>query len=265
MGISAWGSYYLATVEGYDYLQLLNYYLGDHNITISTRGFTSSIQGLEIKNTTDAQELHDNLGRFLNNNGSSIDELNDFIKTNVKNNGAGSRAGVVTAAVTLINYLYDGGHVRLPYYWGGNYQHIGVNPDFGNQISASVSIYGKAYYYSGFDCSGFASWAIKNGGYNFSRHTTTTFHSEFSGDSCLMSDPSCIGQPGDLINSSGCHVQMIVSVDEASNKYYIAESTGGLGLVMQQANMHSGICGNNTRIIHMDNFYENKANVDNNY
>lgn len=264
-GLSQWGSYYLATERGYTFDQLIPYYLGN-NVTISSKGFTTSIDGLEIKDTTSAQELHEKLGVFLNNHGSSIEELNGYIKRTVEGNGAGTRAGVVSAAVSLINYLYDGANVRIPYYWGGSYQNIGVNPNFGGQISPSVSANGNTYYYSGFDCSGFASWAIKNGGYKFSRHNTATFHREFSQNSCNVSDASCIGQPGDLINSETCHVQMIVAVDEASNKYYIAESTGSLGLIMRSVNMHSSNCGNKeTRILHMDDFYNNQSNIDTSY
>lgn len=265
-GLSQWGSFYLAKEQNYTYDQILDYYLKDYDVSISSGGFVSSITGLEIKNTTNASELNENLGMFLSKKGTSINDLNSFIKNNVKEAGSGSRAGVVTAAVSLINYLYDGGKVRIPYYWGGNYQTIGVNPDFGSKTSPSISRGGTAFYYSGFDCSGFASWAIRNGGYNFKRHTTNGFHNEFSSDSCDINNKSCIGQPGDLINSNGCHVQMIVSVDENSGKYFVAESTGDYGLIMREWNMHSGNCGTaETRIIHMDSFYNNSKNIDANY
>lgn len=264
-GLSQWGSYYLATEQNYTFEDLLKYYLGDE-IAISTAGFMTSIPGLVVKDTTDAQELHHSLSSFLPARSSSVDDLNSFVRTSVKNNGAGTRAGVVTAAVSLVNYLYDGYYVRLPYYWGGNYQHIGVNPEFGGMTSAIGDIYGRSFSYSGFDCSGFVSWAIRNGGYNISRHTTATFNSSFSGDSCNINDASCIGQPGDLINSASCHVQMIVAVDEANGIYYVAESTGSLGLITRAWGMHEGNCGGSaTKILHMDNYYNNQANVDYNY
>ena len=237
-------------------------------VTISSgNGFSlTEIPGLEIKNTTNSSNLHEKLTTYLPANGSSINELNTFIKNNVKENGAGTREGVVTAAVSLINYLYDGFGVSLPYYWGGQYQYVGVNPSFGGITSPSTTPGGYVYNYSGFDCSGFASWAIKNGGYNFARHTTSKFHAAFAGNSCNIADSNCIGQPGDLINSESCHVQMIVSVDEESGKYYVAESTGSYGLIMRPWNMHTSNCGNKeTRILHMDSFYNNQANVDTNY
>ncbi len=264
-GLSQFGSLYLANEQGYKYDELLAFYLGDEITISSSGGFMTSIPGLEIKDTTNSTELHEKLSTFLPTKGTSVDELNNFIRTNVQNNGVGTREGVVTAAVSLVNYLYDGAGVRIPYYWGGNYQFVGINPSFGGYTSPSSSDT-NTYYYDGFDCSGFASWAIRNGGYNFSRLTTSDFHNKFAGDSCNITDKNCVGQPGDLINSKSCHVQMIVSVDEASGKYYIVESAGGYGLIMHAWNMHTSNCGSTeTRILHLDNFYNNKANVDTNY
>ena len=251
-GLSQWGSYYLATEKKYDYEQLLKYYLGD-DIAISTSGFMSSIPGLEIKNTTDAEELHQSLESFL-----SVNDLDSFISENVDKNGRSTRAGVVTAAVSLVNYLYDGYHKKLPYCWdeSGNHQTIGVYPQLGASISAIVDIHGRTWTHDGFDCSSFVSWAIYNGGFNINRKNTADLDSSFSSDSCNIASANCIGQPGDLINSASCHAQMIVAVDEASGIYYIAESTGDLGLIIRPWGMHDGNCGNKTtKILHMDNFY----------
>ena len=56
---------------------------------------------------------------------------------------------------------------------------------------------------------------------------------------------------------------MIVAVDEAKGTYYIAESS--YGLVMQEVPMHSANCGGGTKILHMDSFYNNGANINYNY
>ena len=265
-GLSQFGSLYLANEQGYTYDELLAFYLGNDITISSASGFMSAIPGLEIKDTTNSNVLHEKLASYLSTNGTSVDELNTFIKSNVTNNGVGTREGVVTAAVSLVNYLYDGMNVRLPYYWGGQYQTIGINPAFGGLTNPVTTPHGNVYNYNGFDCSGFVSWAIRNGGYNFSRHTTHNFHSQFAGDSCNIADKNCVGQPGDLINSKTCHVQMIVSVDEESGKYYIVESTGAYGLIMHPWSMHAGNCGyEETRILHMDNFYNNASNVDTSY
>lgn len=265
-GLSQYGSLYLAEEKGYTYEEILAFYLGKEDITISS-GFLTSIAGLEVKNTTSATNLDRPLGELLNENGASIEDMNAFIKESVESVGKGTRAGVVAAAVSQINYLYDNFNVNIPYYWGGAYIGYGVYDSLGAITSGSTSTGGKTYIRKGFDCSGFVSWAIKNGGYKFGRFVTGGFHNAFSGDSCDITDQNCIGQPGDLINSKTCHVQMIVAVDEASGKYMIAESTGSMGVVMHEWNMHSQNCGrsNETRILHMDSFYDNPNNVDPNY
>ena len=262
-GMSQYGSLYLAEEKGYTYDEILAFYYGD-DVTISS-GYLTSIAGLEVKNTTSSSVIDDTLGELLNENGASIEDMNGFIKESVESVGKGTRAGVVAAAVSQINYLYDNFGKRLPYYWGGAYTGYGVYKELGGATTPIISKYGTCYKRKGFDCSGFVSWAIKNGGYKFGRYSTVDFHNVFSGDSCDITDQNCIGQPGDLINSRDCHVQMIVAVDEASGKYMIAESTGSMGVVMREWNMHSIHYGYKTRILHMDSFYDNPNNVDPNY
>lgn len=264
-GMSQYGAYYLATELGYTYDEILNYYFGDDGVTISSNYFLSSIAGLEIKDTTKANKLQEPITDFLNSKGSSLEEMNSFIYNSVKENGVGTRAGVVTAAVSMINYLYDNFNTSLPYYWGGSSQTIGLPKKIGVYSPSRPSSYtGRTDYYISFDCSGFVSWAIKNGGYELPRLTTVGFHSNFAKNSCNIRDEDCIGQPGDLINSNGCHVQMIIAVDQENGKYYIAESSGTVA--MKQWGMHKGNCGNKeTRIIHMDEYYNNYDNVNPNY
>ena len=266
-GMSQYGALYLATEKGYTYDQILAYYYGE-DVELSSQkspGITA-IAGLDVKDTTNAQELHEPLSTFLPSRGTSVDDLRQSIKSNVEEVGVGTREGVVVAAVSLVNFLYDNMHVRLPYYWSGEYQQVGINPTFGGKTTPVTSKYGTTFNYAGFDCSGFVSWAIRNGGYNLSRLTTSGFNSRFANDSCVITDSNCIGQPGDLINSRDTHVQLIVAVDEANGKYYVAESTGSLGLIIRQWGMHTPNTNTGqTRILHMDNFYNNKANVDQNY
>lgn len=264
-GMSQYGSLYLANEQNYTYNQILGFYLGE-NMTISSESYTITDIDLDIKVTDNAQTLNVRLDQFLGERGSNVDKMNAFIHDNVVKNGAGTRAGVVTAAVSLVNYLYDGYHIKLPYYWGGSYQHNGVNPAFGGITTPSASST-TVYNYSGMDCSGFVSWAIKNGGYNMGRKTTTAFHQSFGTNSCNIRDANCKGRPGDLINSASCHVQLIIDVDEKAGIYYIAESLGGNnGLAIRKWNMHSGNCGAaETRIINMDSFYNNSANIDTSY
>ena len=265
-GISQWGSYYLSSVHNYTYDELIHYYLGD-DVVISAKGYLSSIAGLEIKDTTNATSINKPLGEFLADNGSSIDNMNKFIHDSVVSNGAGTRAGVVTAAVSFVNYLYDNFNAKIPYYWGGYYQQYGVSPEFGGKTRPATSASGSLFYYGGLDCSGFVSWAIKNGGYNISRHTTQGFDDMFK-DSCKITDKNCIGQPGDLINARNYHVQMIVAVDEEAGKYIIAEATttnGYNGVVIREVGIHTSFPMQDTKILKLDSYYNNSNNADANY
>lgn len=258
-GISTWGAYYLVTEKGYTYDEILTYYLGDE-ITIGTNSFTS-IAGLDVKVTTSATNLNQPLGEFLEENGSSLEELNTFISESVEDAGYGSREGVVVAAVSMINFLYDNFNIKLPYWWGGQYNGYGLPSYMGRYQLSTASRGGNVDTHRSFDCSGFVSWAILNGGYNFSRLTTKGFHGAFSGDSCNVTSSSCIGQPGDLINASGSHVELIVAVDEAAGNYIIAHSGGASGVTVTTVGIHSKIGNSETRILLMDNFYEDENNV----
>ena len=265
-GISQWGSFYLVTQEEYTHTDVINYYLGSEGVAISKSGSLETVPGIVVRDTTDAEELHLPLSEVLSKNGSSISALNNYIRSSVRENGAGTRDGVVTAAVSLVNFLYDGFNVRIPYYWGGAYQQIGVNPNFGAKTTQATSRNGVSYNYLGFDCSGFVSWALKNGGYNIGRQSTNTLDTNFSGDSCNITNKSCVGAPGDLINSASCHVQLIVGVDESRGIYYVAESTGEYGAIVREWDMHKGNCGRKTtKILHMTSYYSNEANTNKSY
>lgn len=263
-GMSQYGAWYLSEQLKYTYDEIINFYLGD-DVVISSDALLS-IAGLDVKNTTNSEILTIRLDEFLKQRGSSLEQLNRFIHGSVVENGAGTREGVVTAAVSLVNFLYDNYRFRLPYYWGGEYQNYGVSGGFGGRTTPRTSTYGTTYNYAGFDCSGFVSWAIKNGGYNIGRNTTMGFHDKFSSNSCNITSYDCIGKPGDLINSRNSHVQMIVAVDQNAGKYMVVEATGSQGLIMREWDMHIGnTSGEQTLILNMDSFYNNPNNVDPNY
>ena len=265
-GMSQYGALYLATEEGYTYDKILSYYYGEDEISISSNAFIASIAGLEIKDTRKASPLKEPITTFLSSKGSSLDNLNNFVHESVSENGAGTREGVVTAAVSLINYLYDNFNVKLPYYWGGKiYSSTSIPQSFGTYSPSAVSRGGGVNYYKSFDCSGFASWAIRTGGYNFSNQSTVGFDSNYSKNSCDMTETTCIGQPGDLINSRSGHVELIIAVDEASGKYFVAHSGGSDGVVMMQRDMHKGHNSKTTKIIFMEEFYSNPSNVNTAY
>lgn len=263
-GMSQYGALYLATEMDYTYDQILAYYYGD-DIVIASNSFISSIAGLEIKDTTNATALNEQITSFLSSKGSSLDDLNNYVHDSVSSIGAGTREGVVTAAVSMINYLYDNFNTKLPYYWGGRTTGNTIPSNFGTYQPSATSRNGNTYYYTSFDCSGFVSWAIRAGGYNLTNQTSYSFDALYSDDSCVITDSSCIGQPGDLINSPNGHVELIIAVDQDSGKYFIAHS-GTAGVVMTQRDMHKGNSSTSTtKVIFMDKYYKNSSNINTNY
>ena len=100
--------------------------------------------------------------------------------------------------------------------------------------------------------------------HNFENKTTSSIDSAFSKNSCNITESTCIGQPGDLINSRSGHVELIIAVDQENGKYFVAHS-GGPGVVMQERPLHKGNSSNVTKIIFMEEFYSNQMNVNASY
>ena len=234
---------------------LLLYY---PNSKVEESNILLNISDLSIKDTTKANTLQENLSDYLEKNNSSLEELNNYISESVNKNGYGTRNGVITAAVSSINFLYDNFNIKLPYFWGGKYTSKGFSNEFGNYVNnPTQSRGGNYYYYKSFDCSGFVQWAIINGGFKDPGTGTSYFDSIFS-DKCSISSSDCIGAPGDLINSPNGHVELILGVDIDKQLYYVAESTS-LGVIIRPRGLHRNNNKKNTSIINLDDFYSKNA------
>lgn len=169
------------------------------------------------------QILHEPLSSFLESKGTSLEEFNNLISSNVENAGYGTRAGVVSAAVTLIAELGNNYSVKIPYFWGGGHGVIANGAD-GSWGSSACHTYanGNSYNYCGLDCSGFVPWAIYNGGFKISPLTTGGFQSLPGAKRVTLTD-SAILQPGDLLESA-THIVLIVGIE--GNQYVCAEASG---------------------------------------
>ena len=197
--------------------------------------------------------LHQPLDEFLSSKGTSLEAFNNLIASNVEENGYGTRAGVVTAAVTLIAELGNNYNVKVPYFWGGGHG-IMVTGAEGNWGSSQCHTYanGQSYNYCGLDCSGFVPWAIYNGGFSITPLVTGGFQSLPGAERVSLTN-SAVLQPGDLLESSG-HVILIVGVDE--NNYICAEAAGNeTGVLFSTHPFNaSGYWG-----VNMEGFYNTRA------
>lgn len=198
--------------------------------------------------------LHQPLDEFLSSKGTSLEAFNNLIASNVEENGYGTRAGVVTAAVTLIAELGNNYNVKVPYFWGGGHADGVVDGALGYWGSTQCHTYanGQSYNYCGLDCSGFVPWAIKNGGFSITPLVTGGFQSLPGAERVSLTN-SAVLQPGDLLESSG-HVILIVGVDE--NNYICAEAAGNeTGVLFSTHPFNaSGYWG-----VNMEGFYNTRA------
>ena len=169
--------------------------------------------------------LHESLDTFLSSNGTSLEEFNALITSNVEDAGYGTRAGVVASAVTLIAELGNNYDVKIPYFWGGGHGQM-LNGAQANWGSSKCRAYanGKSYNYCGLDCSGFVAWAIWNGGFNISARTAGSFQN-LPGAKRVSLTSSAVLQPGDLLESNS-HVILVVGIDEEAGEYICAEASG---------------------------------------
>lgn len=209
-------------------------------IPITVIGFFSGFWGLDMTETSsggsgntsygdyslssDGHEiLHESLDTFLESKGTSLEEFNNLIASNVQEAGSGTRAGVVAAAVTLISELGNNYGVKIPYFWGGGHGHIatGAEASWGSGRCYTYAN-GQAYTYCGLDCSGFVTWAINNGGFSIPVQSSNTFV-YLDGAERVSLSSSAVLQAGDLLATSG-HIILIVGVDD--NGYICAEAAG---------------------------------------
>ena len=189
-------------------------------------GSSGNIDYGDYSLSSDGHEiLHEPLDTFLASQGTSLEEFNNLIASNVENSGYGTDAGVVAAAVTLIAELGNNYDVKIPYFWGGGHGQMitGAEGNWGsNQCRASAN--GRIYDYCGLDCSGVVAWAIWNGGFNIAARTAGNFQNLPGAERVSLTE-SAVLQPGDLIES-GAHIVLVVGVDEDAGEYICAEASG---------------------------------------
>lgn len=215
-----------------------------------------------IESSNDEIILQEPLADFLESKGTSLEQFNSLIESNVNQAGFGTRAGVVAAAVTLIAELGNNYGVRIPYFWGGGHVANFIQPYAdGRWGSNSCSAYDKAgFHYDrcGLDCSGFVPWAIYNGGFAMQEaRLAHTFVNIEGAEKVQLNPNQAVLQPGDLLESS-MHIVLVVGVDELSKEYICAEASGyqyGVWFTRRKFN-EKDYYG-----LKMDNYYNNPSNI----
>ncbi len=237
-------------------LVILSCFMGSGDSASASSSGSSHFGSTASASVTDScQQISEPLDTFLKSKGTSLEDYNNYIISEVYKAGLGTRNGVVAAAVSLVGGLCQNYQARLPYTMGGAHP-----PDFygAKEIWGSVINNGAGemrfgygpYYYEGPDCSGFVNWAIHNGGYKVSDMTADSFGSY--GATHSMS--SFTGQAGDVLFNNH-HVVLIIGVE--GDNYLIAEaSSGENGTRITREPIKSG----NYQIVDMTSFYSDASN-----
>ena len=233
-------------------------FFGMDDVSANSSGTVSDIAYGDYELSSDGDEiLHESLSSFLESKGSSIEEFNNLISSNVDAASYGTRAGVVASAVTLIAELGNNYDVKIPYYWGGGHGNMidGADSSWGSSSCRAVAN-GKIYDHCGLDCSGFVAWAIWNGGFNISARTAGSFQN-LPGAKHVSLTSSAVLQPGDLLESSS-HVILVVGIDEEAGEYICAEASG-----LESGVLFSRKAFNNSYYwgVDMEGFYNREGQV----
>jgi hypothetical protein len=106
--------------------------------------------------------------------GSSVEALEDAITRDIAEAGFYTREGGVTSAVSAVSHMAELGY-SIPYQGGGKYQdehEWGLNPAWGSKLDHPTKDGNGKYYYSGMQCVGSITWAMKQAGLNTNNEST---------------------------------------------------------------------------------------------
>lgn len=249
-GMSQLLSYQMAK-EGKNYQEILAFFYSD-SVELSLV--------ISPSNTDGATIAQSDIGTILTNAGSSIDEMNQYIFSQVEKSGISTRNGVVTAASSLISGIYNKTGYKLPYELlpSGKYSGYGIDPNWGTNTGRTD------YPLNGLDCSGFVSWAIHNGGFAYDVKSAKGWGDAGTKRSWSKGITDNTAQPGDLIynapaseNGTTGHIRMIIEV--TSDGYVVAEASGKNNGV--RINTISFTSTGSYYLVNMTDYYNNATKV----
>lgn len=237
---------YLAEEKNYTYDQIIEYFYGKdspYQWTLGSSNGTSSNCGSSLSTLSSYTLDHAGL-KILNRTlkDSEISNLESYINSEVDKAGYGTGAGVAAAGQSLVYGLEQMGYY-LGYCWGGDRSSVGVGTNWGSPSSSCNSATNIHPYY-GMDCSGFVSWAIRNGcNSSFDAETTTEMD---HGPHIDVTN----AKPGDIMLHSA-HVRLVVK-NNGDGTVITAESGGSTG------DLHFSKHGNESgyNFIDMSSFYK---------
>lgn len=192
----------------------------------------------------------------------TVENFNQYIKNNVNNAGYGTREGVVAAALSLVGgYTFATGK-RLRYQQTSD---IYPNIPYDRQESNTEGIVNDEFY---LDCSGFAWWAIYNGGYQIPKDsngqdiwTSTWYQKNWAENNNILSSIDN-GKPGDFLiynNNNSGHIVMIIG--QYDSGYYVVEFSSWEEGAQINKRSFSSLESDGYQLINMDQYYNETDNI----
>lgn len=193
---------------------------GGLNLTLSLTGLDSMI--LDDKTL---KELYENtFNQKLA--GYDYDYYENLFEKSLSN-ASGERAKSAAAAMFLVtsfphmNYFWGGGHINLT---------EGLDPTWGQSktVTSPGGSQTGTVQPNSFDCSGYVSWALKNGGYDISQPMVVD-ELENLGENIPLTSATNKVEVGDLASMDG-HVGMVIGVDGNEITVSHCSGTGGMNI-----------------------------------
>ena len=131
---------------------------------------------------------------------------------------------------------------HMNYFWGGGHDKIcnGLDPTWGQPrvVTAEGSESTGTERPNSLDCSGYVSWALKNGGYNIEGPMTTWDLEKIGNKIPITAATQNNIQAGDLASMEG-HIGMIIKVD--GNEITVSHCSGTGGMSITKMNTATGL------------------------
>ncbi len=154
---------------------------------------------------------------LLKEKGTSVDEMNRTISRDVAAAGLYTRAGVVTAGVSLVSNMAKYGY-SIVYQGHGAYQaarNWGLNPYWGAKLDNPTTDPNGTYYYTGMQCVASIVWAYKQSGMNLSSEVNseigTLGERTKARDNRIEFDRA---ESGDIVKSGGHYLMIVDRLDQ---------------------------------------------------
>lgn len=176
------------------------------------------------------------LSTYLQNQGWSLEELNNLMARSVRAAGLYTKEAVATSALSLTHVLAQKYKIKIPYQSAGIHKVPGAK-DKWCAANSRAEADNEKYY--GMDCSSFVNWVYANAGFGINSRVyywgSSVPRIEYSQSNGDIGDVLVYG----VGSQSGRHVRLIIGKTET--EFLIAEASGsGVAITTQKYSKSGG-------------------------